>query len=137
MILRPPRSTLTATLVTYTTLCRAVSESARGLGLRARPPQHPANIGILVERHRGSVGRARERRLDTFGGKALRLLRRALAELDALAAVHPAPIVHHPQHLAPAPHFFADTLPTAFHIIPIYLTLGSSADRHIRKGGVL
>src|SRR3546814_11956188 len=100
MILRPPRSTLTATLVTYTTLCRAVSESARGLGLRAHPPQHPANIGMLVDRHRGAVGRARERRLDTFGGKALRLLRRALADLDALAADHQARIVHHHEHRA-------------------------------------
>src|SRR3546814_9000340 len=55
-----------------------VSERARGFGLRAHPPQHPADIRMLVDRHRGAVGRAGERRLDALGGKALRLLRREI-----------------------------------------------------------
>src|SRR3546814_5424373 len=74
---------------------------------------------MLVDRHRGAVGRARERRLDTFGGKALRLLRRALADLDALAADHQARIVHHHEHRAHAAHFVADDLPEAVLILAI------------------
>src|SRR3546814_20154057 len=90
MIRRPPRSTRTDTLFPYTTLFRS-----------------------------GAVGRARERRLDALGGKALRLLRRALADLDALAADHQPRIVHHHEHRAHTAHFVAADLAEAVLILAI------------------
>src|SRR3546814_18679040 len=99
MIRRPPRSTRTDTLFPYTTLFRS-----------------------------GAVGRARERRLDALGGKALRLLRRALADLDALATDHQPRIVHHHEHRAHAAHFLADDLAQAILVLAI--------DHHRGRRGV-
>src|SRR3546814_8600018 len=101
MIRRPPRSTRTDTLFPYTTLFRS-----------------------------GAVGRARERRLDALGGKALRLLRRALADLDALAADHQPRIVHHHEHRAHTAHFVADDLAEAVLILAINHHRGRRSEEH-------
>src|SRR3546814_5788654 len=66
-----------------------------------------------VDGDRRAVGRTGERGLDALGGEAGRLLRRALADLDALAADHQPRVVHHHEHRAHPAHFLADDLAEA------------------------
>ena len=96
-----------------------IDQRARGLGLRAHPPQHPLDVGVVLDRDRRAVGAARERRLDALGGVALGLLQRALGDLDALTADHQARVVHHHEHRLHAAHLVADDLAEAILALAI------------------
>src|SRR3546814_5702036 len=77
---------------------------------------------------RRAVGRTGSRGWDALGGDAGRLQRRALADLDSLAADHQPRVVHHHEQRAHPAHFLADDLAEAILVLAI--------DHHRGRRGV-
>ena len=96
-----------------------IEQRPHPFGQRLHAQDHAAHIGVFENGHGFLIPRACARGLDALGSVIGRLLRRALADLDALIADIDARIVHHREHRREPAIFGTHQLAHAFAIVAI------------------